>query len=196
MENNYFKYESAEQAKEMMLGAFEYFGISLEKFDKEEVFRTFVDKYYFGEVEDEIEFVEWFKKTYSLNEEEKEFFEVLKDRQVIATFADHEEANEYAKAKVELFCPIEVVSSTTGELYDTFRKCELESLDLSVRSFNCLVRAGIETVEQLRNLSFEDLHHIRNMGRRSITEVMLKLLELDGISYDGIKSRLDFVFHK
>lgn len=125
-----------------------------------------------------------------------EMFDVHKDGKVLASFADREEANEYARSKMELCHAVDVISSATGEVFDTFYKYEIETLDLSVRSFNCLVRAGIETIDQLRNISFEDLHHIRNLGRRSIAEVMLKLLELDGLSYDGIKSRLDFVFNK
>lgn len=51
----------------------------------------------------------------------------------------------------------------------------IENLDLSVRSYNCLVRADIHTVEQLISRSYDELISIRNMGRRSTQEVMEKL---------------------
>ena len=51
----------------------------------------------------------------------------------------------------------------------------IEELDLSVRSFNCLKRANINTVEQLINRTKEDMMHVRNLGRKSIDEVIAKL---------------------
>ena len=51
----------------------------------------------------------------------------------------------------------------------------IEELDLSVRSFNCLKRAGINTVEDLINRSEEDMMKVRNLGRKSLEEVMAKL---------------------
>ena len=51
----------------------------------------------------------------------------------------------------------------------------IEELDLSVRSFNCLKRAGINTVEDLINKSEEDMMKVRNLGRKSLEEVMAKL---------------------
>ncbi len=50
-----------------------------------------------------------------------------------------------------------------------------EELDLSVRSFNCLKRAGINTVEDLINRSEEDMMKVRNLGRKSLEEVIWKL---------------------
>ena len=54
----------------------------------------------------------------------------------------------------------------------------IEELDLSVRSFNCLKRAGINTVEDLTNKSEEDMMKVRNLGRKSLEEVMQKLESL------------------
>ena len=51
----------------------------------------------------------------------------------------------------------------------------IEELDLSVRSFNCLKRAGINTVEDLISKTEEDMMKVRNLGRKSLEEVMAKL---------------------
>lgn len=51
----------------------------------------------------------------------------------------------------------------------------IEELDLSVRSYNCLKRAGISTVEDLTNKSEEDMMKVRNLGRKSLEEVINKL---------------------
>ena len=51
----------------------------------------------------------------------------------------------------------------------------IEELDLSVRSFNCLKRAGINTVEDLTNRTEEDMMRVRNLGRKSLEEVIAKL---------------------
>ena len=51
----------------------------------------------------------------------------------------------------------------------------IEELDLSVRSFNCLKRAGINTVEDLIEKSEEDMMKVRNLGRKSLEEVIAKL---------------------
>ncbi|MGL5973536.1 MAG: DNA-directed RNA polymerase subunit alpha [Oscillospiraceae bacterium] len=54
----------------------------------------------------------------------------------------------------------------------------IEELDLSVRSFNCLKRAGIHTVDDLTNKSEEDMMKVRNLGRKSLEEVIKKLEDL------------------
>jgi len=54
----------------------------------------------------------------------------------------------------------------------------IEELDLSVRSYNCLKRAGINTVEDLANKTEEDMMKVRNLGRKSLEEVLNKLAEL------------------
>ena len=51
----------------------------------------------------------------------------------------------------------------------------IEELDLSVRSFNCLKRAGINTVEDLINKSEDEMMKVRNLGRKSLEEVIAKL---------------------
>ena len=51
----------------------------------------------------------------------------------------------------------------------------IEELDLSVRSFNCLKRAGINTVEDLVSKSEDEMMKVRNLGRKSLEDVMAKL---------------------
>ncbi|HBY72753.1 MAG TPA: DNA-directed RNA polymerase subunit alpha [Lachnospiraceae bacterium] len=54
----------------------------------------------------------------------------------------------------------------------------IDELELSVRSYNCLKRAGINTVEELTNKTAEDMMKVRNLGRKSLEEVLAKLKEL------------------
>jgi DNA-directed RNA polymerase subunit alpha len=54
----------------------------------------------------------------------------------------------------------------------------IEELELSVRSFNCLKRAGINTVEELTHKTEEDMMKVRNLGKKSLEEVKFKLQEL------------------
>ena len=55
----------------------------------------------------------------------------------------------------------------------------IDELELSVRSYNCLKRAGINTVEELTNKTSEDMMKVRNLGRKSLEEVLAKLKELN-----------------
>ena len=63
---------------------------------------------------------------------------------------------------------------TTGKTLEM----SIDELELSVRSFNCLKRAGINTVEQLCNKTPDDMMKVRNLGRKSLEEVEQKLSEL------------------
>ncbi len=60
----------------------------------------------------------------------------------------------------------------------------IDELELSVRSYNCLKRAGINTVEELCNRSHDDMMKVRNLGRKSMEEVVAKLKEL-GLSLNS-----------
>lgn len=60
----------------------------------------------------------------------------------------------------------------------------IDELELSVRSYNCLKRAGINTVEELTNKTPEDMMKVRNLGRKSLEEVLAKLKEL-GLSLNS-----------
>ena len=63
----------------------------------------------------------------------------------------------------------------------------IEELDLSVRSYNCLKRASINTVEDLANKSEEDMMKVRNLGRKSLEEVLKKMADL-GLSLQPSES--------
>lgn len=78
---------------------------------------------------------------------------------------------------------IMVETSNTGS--EKVLQMTIEELDLSVRSFNCLKRAGINTVEDLINKTEEDMMRVRNLGRKSLEEVVEKLESL------GYKLRKD-----
>ena len=69
-----------------------------------------------------------------------------------------------------------VETSNTGS--EKVLQMTIEELDLSVRSFNCLKRAGINTVEDLISKTEEDMMRVRNLGRKSLEEVVEKLESL------------------
>ena len=58
----------------------------------------------------------------------------------------------------------------------------IEDLELSVRSYNCLKRAGIATVDELTQKTEEEMIHVRNLGKKSLQEVKDKIKEL-GLSF-------------
>lgn len=58
----------------------------------------------------------------------------------------------------------------------------IEELDLSVRSYNCLKRAGINTVKELTDRTVSDMMNVRNLGQKSLEEIKLKLNDL-GVSF-------------
>lgn len=61
----------------------------------------------------------------------------------------------------------------------------IEELDLSVRSYNCLKRAGINTVQDLTTRSESDMMKVRNLGRKSLEEVIAKLEAMElGLAND------------
>lgn len=65
---------------------------------------------------------------------------------------------------------------------DSYLRMTIEDLDLSVRSFNCLKRAGIETVGDLVEKTLDDMMKVRNLGRKSLEEVERKLAMM-GLSF-------------
>jgi len=64
------------------------------------------------------------------------------------------------------------------DMMDKTLEMSIEELELSVRSFNCLKRAGINTVSELTQKSEDDMMRIRNLGRKSLDEVKNKLIEM------------------
>ncbi|MGP1556142.1 DNA-directed RNA polymerase subunit alpha [Peptostreptococcus stomatis] len=74
---------------------------------------------------------------------------------------------------------VEIMVEKEGDKKEKVLEMTIEELDLSVRSYNCLKRAGINTVEELSNKSEEDMMKVRNLGKKSLEEVIQKLNELD-----------------
>ena len=72
----------------------------------------------------------------------------------------------------------EIMVEKAGDGKDKILEMTIEELDLSVRSFNCLKRANINTVEDLTEKTEEDMMKVRNLGRKSLEEVVAKLQSL------------------
>ena len=65
-----------------------------------------------------------------------------------------------------------------GEVQNKGLVMMIEDLDLSVRSYNCLKRAGIQTVEELTQRTEDEMMRVRNLGKKSLKEVKDKLYDL------------------
>ena len=72
----------------------------------------------------------------------------------------------------------EVMIEKENDEKEKVLEMSIDELELSVRSYNCLKRAGINTVEELTNKTPEDMMKVRNLGRKSLEEVLAKLKEL------------------
>ena len=72
----------------------------------------------------------------------------------------------------------EIMVETESDEKEKVLEMNIDELELSVRSYNCLKRAGINTVEELCNRTSEDMMKVRNLGRKSLEEVLAKLKEL------------------
>lgn len=73
---------------------------------------------------------------------------------------------------------VDVMVEKTDDEKEKVLEMSIDELELSVRSYNCLKRAGINTVEELTNRTSEDMMKVRNLGRKSLEEVLAKLKEL------------------
>ncbi len=73
---------------------------------------------------------------------------------------------------------VEIMVDKAEDTKDKVLDLPIEELDLSVRSYNCLKRAGINTVEELIKKTEEDMMKVRNLGKKSLEEVKSKLDEL------------------
>jgi len=86
---------------------------------------------------------------------------------------------------LSLFINLSEIAETADVMVETksdenvkVLEMNIDELELSVRSYNCLKRAGINTVEELTNKTSEDMMKVRNLGRKLLDEVFLKLKEL------------------
>ena len=73
---------------------------------------------------------------------------------------------------------IEVMIEKEDDEKSKVLEMNIDELELSVRSYNCLKRAGINTVEELCSKTPDDMMKVRNLGRKSLEEVLAKLKEL------------------
>ena len=73
---------------------------------------------------------------------------------------------------------VEVMAKTEELKSEKICDMSIDELELSVRSFNCLKRAGINTVGELTDKTPDDMMKVRNLGRKSLEEVLGKLKEL------------------
>lgn len=74
---------------------------------------------------------------------------------------------------------VEVMIEKEDDKKEKVLEMTIEELDLSVRSYNCLKRAGINTVHELTQKTMEDMMKVRNLGKKSLEEVERKLKDLD-----------------
>jgi DNA-directed RNA polymerase subunit alpha len=72
----------------------------------------------------------------------------------------------------------EILTEKDDSKKEKVLELSIEELDLSVRSYNCLKRAGINTVEDLASKTEEDMMKVRNLGRKSLEEVLNKMKDL------------------
>ena len=73
---------------------------------------------------------------------------------------------------------VEIMVEKEEDKKEKVLEMTIEELDLSVRSYNCLKRAGINTVQELTERSMEDMMKVRNLGKKSLEEVEQKLKAL------------------
>ena len=70
---------------------------------------------------------------------------------------------------------------------DNWKDKTIDELELSVRSYNCLKRAGIGTIGELCDRSEEDMKKIRNLGKKSLEEILLKIKDLGlSLRFEGV----------
>ncbi len=109
----------------------------------------------------------WTDKTISVRDAVSLSAKVLTDH--LALFVDLSEEIGIKPTVVE----------TTEKAQNKVLEMTIEELDLSVRSFNCLKRAGINTVGDLMNTTEEEMMKVRNLGRKSLEEVIKKMADLN-----------------
>ena len=89
-----------------------------------------------------------------------------------------EHLNLFVDLSSEAYAGDSIMVVKDDNAQDKILDMSIEELELSVRSFNCLKRAGISTVEDLIAKSEEDMMRVRNLGRKSMDEVIAKLASL------------------
>lgn len=88
-------------------------------------------------------------------------------------FSEIEDDESCGSADVMVCGYIEEIDDTDSSVI-----VDIEDLNLSVRSYNCLKRAGLTTVDQILEKNWDEMCKVRNLGRKSLEEIILKLTEL------------------
>ena len=88
----------------------------------------------------------------------------------------HEAVNDYES----------VMKEAQGDPVNKGLVMMIEDLDLSVRSYNCLKRAGIQTVEELTQKTEDEMMRVRNLGKKSLKEVKEKIYDL-GLTFKSFE---------
>ena len=70
------------------------------------------------------------------------------------------------------------VSSVSAEAESNIEDMKIEELDFTVRSYNCLKKAGVNTISDLTSMTYVELLKIKNLGRKSLNEIIDKMKEL------------------
>ena len=110
----------------------------------------------------------------------------------VTTDGSVEPKDAIAQASHILLSHLDIVSNVSNlqkdEIFEEIKdetkeavveKIQLSSIDLSVRSYNSLRRAGYATIDQLANITMDELSNIKNLGKKSLDEIIDKLLEYD-----------------
>ncbi len=72
----------------------------------------------------------------------------------------------------------EVEVASTVEVETSLEDMRIEELDFTVRSYNCLKKAGVNSISDLTSMSYSELLKIKNLGRKSLNEIIDKMREL------------------
>ena len=92
--------------------------------------------------------------------------------------AEHYKAQaEYLQAELDKIRNITPAQREEAEQKGALLEASIETLDLSVRAYNCCKRAGINTLGDLSMKTLDDMYHVRNLGRRSLQEIEQKMAE-------------------
>jgi hypothetical protein len=90
------------------------------------------------------------------------------------------------KAEMYRYYIPDIINSLSGDYVDIEEETYLEALGFSIRTYNCLARAGIKTLKDITDKSLYDLTRIRNLGPKCVEEV-LSTLQQCGVTLKGLK---------
>lgn len=136
--------------------------------------------------------IKYHKELFEMDDVEIEKYRQQKKEEIDKIFALEQEKVKISISKMTYDIALAIVKNHDRENSNKLLNDHetIECLDLSVRSYNCLIRNGIKTIGDLSNLSKEDLMMMRNLGRKSMNEVLDKLKEYCGVQLPERKVNL------